>query len=222
MQALAIKIPSKYERSSDMICKGCGRNNPEGQVTCFSCGTPLNSDSPANTGMGMGMGSSMAPNAYNPSPVPTRGFSWPTATAERRNIIGIIGAVIALIGSFLPFWGYDVLGVTDSLSLFADGWRGYIALVAAAAGISAALKGIDVGVLGAGCVVGLMGLLEYNMLDSAIRTALKKVGGAEMATGEYVELMKSFFHTGAGCYIVFVGAAVMIGGGVYGMVSSKR
>ena len=187
-------------------------------MTCFSCGAPLTGDAANQNQMGAPAGQQFTPpSAY--SQTPSRGFSFSQPTAQSLNIIGIVGAVIALIGLFLPFWKYDILGATDSLSLFADGIRGYIALIAAVAGISAAAKSVNAGVIGAGAVVALMAVLEYNALDSAIETAIKESGASGILT---VDFMKQFFSTGVGFPVVLVGAGVMVIGGVVGLIRAKK
>ena len=207
-----------------MFCKACGRNNPEGQLTCFSCGAPLNADDGAQAQFQPGMnpqaggfGQPAAQNAYTPAP--TRGFSFAAPTANKTNYFAIIGAVILVIGVFLPFWIIELnsgfFKLSESYSMFTDNHvRGIISIVMGVTCITSALKNVNSGVIASGAVGLLMGILEYTALDKAL---------AQISDSpEAVKLMEESCHTGAGCAVVFIGAAVILISGIIGKLTENK
>ncbi|MBR3269398.1 MAG: zinc ribbon domain-containing protein [Oscillospiraceae bacterium] len=217
-----------------MFCKACGRNNPDGLTTCYSCGAPLGSEPAEQPAAAMNTGTPApppvsAPNAYNPAP--TRAPS-ATTTAERKNYIALIGALAALVGVFLPFWimNYSVslpnylstLADSKTYSMISDSVRnGIIVIVFAIGGICTALKITDVkfGSIGAGILTALFTVIELDARNDLISTASAKCP-------EYKDIIKEQITAGSkigiGCYVLFIGAGLMILGGIIEKATAKK
>ncbi|MBR6107593.1 MAG: zinc ribbon domain-containing protein [Oscillospiraceae bacterium] len=193
-----------------MFCKACGRNNPDGALSCIGCGAPLGQDTAGAPGMGMqGMGAPIqnpyptAPNAYVPA-----GFAAPTSS-KKLNIIGIIGAIIAFISVFLPYATVSFMGFSQSVSLHSAGGSDWLIVSGAALiGLVLSVIGNPVGPIVGGAVCIIVGFLENNSITEAMDAA-----GVDLS--EYIS-------KGAGCYMLFIGGAVMLVGGIYGIISKNK
>ncbi len=210
-----------------MFCKTCGRNNPDGSIMCIGCGAPLGQNmtqgGAPNMGMpGVGMSNMGTPNMGTPnmgapmrSPFPApnaytpASFARPTSS-RKLNLIGIVGGLIALISIFLPYAKVSFMGMSESISLFGAGGSDWIfVLLASLVGIAMSALGNPAGVVSGGVACVIIGFLENN----SITDALKESG---------LESLSSLIDKGVGCYMLFIGGALMIAGGVYGFIQKNR
>ncbi|MBR6107594.1 MAG: zinc ribbon domain-containing protein [Oscillospiraceae bacterium] len=191
-----------------MFCKNCGTNNPDGMSVCASCGAPLSQAQPAMQQPAQ----FQQPGYQQPAYPPPANFGAPTAFpaasgAKRRlNLIGMLGAILAIISVFLPFLKVEILGFSESVSLFgAEGGSDWIFVVGIAAlGLLLSLFGLNIGVI-------IMGLLEIGIGALEIHSLNDNLGS-------YASLVDK----GMGCYLLFIGGAVMVIGGIVGIASKKR
>lgn len=181
-----------------MFCKNCGAANQDGAPVCASCGAPLTAAQQPY----------MQQPAYPPPASYGAPAAFPAASSSKRrlNILGALGALLAIISVFLPFVKVEVFGYSDSVSLFnAEGGSDWIFVVAiGAVGLILALAGLNVGVM-------IMGLLEIGIGWLEIHDLDEKLG---MAAG--------FVSKGLGCWLLFAAGAVMILGGVVGIASKRK
>ncbi len=133
-----------------MVCKSCGKQNPDGHNSCSSCGAPLIAAS--------------SPGLTVPSHV-----TFHPAKKKLLNLPGVLGALAAAISVFLPF---ARLADPKTISMYGDGTNSYwiITLLAAAAGAVFACFGLKIGMLLSGIACIITGMLENSSLHD--QTAL--------------------------------------------------
>lgn len=129
-----------------MICKACGKKNPEGHNSCSSCGASLIA-------------------AASPGQTTASHVTFHAANKRRLNLLGLPGAVLAAVSVFLPF---ARIADEPAVRMFRDSTNSYwiFALLAAAAGAVFSCLGLDAGLLLSGAAVIVMGILEHNSFRS--------------------------------------------------------
>lgn len=122
---------------------------------------------------------------------------------KKLNIaIACAGAAQAL-GALLPFMSASILGMVTSVSL-TDGIDGWFFIGLAVAGIVFAV--LDV--LPSSCVTGAVCLAMTLYKDLSARSAM--------------DTASSIMQHAVGYYLLLIGAAVMIGCSLYGMLRSRK
>ncbi len=140
-------MPGKNEKGVlIMICKTCGKNNPDGRNSCSSCGAPLIA--------------AVAPGMMTASHV-----TFHAANRRKLNLLGLFTAVLTAVSIFLPF---ARIADDPAVRMSRDSTNSYwiFALLAAAAGAVFSCLGINAGLLLSGAAAVIMGILEYRSFRS--------------------------------------------------------
>ena len=166
-----------------MICKNCGKKNPDGHNSCSSCGAELIA--------------AAAPGIITPTHV-----TFHAANKRKLNLLGLLGAVLTAISIFLPFAG---IADDPAVRMFRDSTNSYwiFALLAAAAGAVFSCLGLNAALLLSGAAAIVMGILENKSF-------------CNLAEPLNVPVSRS-----AGCYLLFIGGAIMVIAAVSGFISAK-
>ena len=174
--------------------------------------------------------SAQAPNAYTP----TRSAA---PKGIKVNFIAIIGSLIALVSLFLPFWKYDYMlnksvarlvvdeaNASGVFRMFNDGTLGIFAIVGILACIISAATNTSGGIIGGGVLTGAIALKELGSVDDSIGEYVGKMSGA-LSTEEMAELRNNLaqcYSKQIGCYLVFIGVAIMLIGGIMAKIAEKK
>lgn len=166
-----------------MICKNCGKKNPDGHNSCSSCGAELIT--------------AVSPGMTTPTHV-----TFHAANKRKLNLLGLLGAVLSAISIFLPFAS---IADAPAVRMFRDSTNSYwiFALLAAAAGAVFSCLGLNAALLLSGAVTVFMGILENKSF-------------CNLAEPLSVPVSRS-----AGCFLLFIGGAIMLIGAVSGFFSGK-
>jgi len=213
-----------------MVCKACGRNNPEGQVTCIGCNAYLASDN-QNAGQSFG-GNVNSPNTFSSSSFPTQvsgsysgGFS--STSSGGANVLGLVASALFALSSVLPFAkitvAMNIFGISQDESKNFNVFElrggvifGLMILIVAAIGLMGSLNSRYSLMFGSG--IGAVATMIYGVatFDSNLDKALKMMN--VIGLDEY---LKFSFDRGFGFWL-FVGSAVlMIGVGAISFFKNR-
>jgi len=239
-----------------MFCKSCGKNNPDGQKFCGSCGTPLGTgagnaatpDFQVNFGEPQDPVTPQAPAAPQTPTAPQAPVSGqapnayiPTRSAAPKgikvNFVAIIGSLIALVSLFLPFWKYDYTlntavarlvreGAESSgvIRMITDGTLGIFAIIGILSCIGSALTNTSGGIFAGGVLTGAIALKELGSVDDSIGEYVGQLSDT-LSSEEMAELRNNLaqcYSKQIGCYLVFIGVAIMLIGGIMAKIAEKK
>ncbi|MBR3269400.1 MAG: zinc ribbon domain-containing protein [Oscillospiraceae bacterium] len=215
-----------------MICRNCGRNNPAGQVTCFSCGTLLGQDPTA------AMPSvPTAPNAYtSPYPPPymqqafpvsaTRSGSGLFASGGNRNIPGLIAAVIYALSVF-PVYIYvsasiPLLGITQrgDEARLVQSYGGWAILGIAVLAAIVAYIGNNKALTGAGGLAVAHMIYKVITVENAVNKLRDQTVEALSKT-EYASYLQISFGKGMGFWLLILSSIALLAVGIISWITEE-
>ena len=125
-------------------------------------------------------------------------------TKKRKpNFISVGGAAGLALGAFLPFVSISFFGMKNSVSLI-DGGDGIFFIILAVIAVALAMFGKNVGVTVTGVLSVALALFEANNIKNN--------------DSEYA----AFINREAGYYLLILGAIVILGAGIYGIISNRK
>lgn len=132
-----------------MFCTGCGNQLPEEANVCPNCGKPVEGAKKVDINGALNNVAGDFKKSVNSA---KGGMGLPL-------ILGLAGAVVALISLFLPFVTVSIFGYSQSVSLIQSGFWGILAIVCVvAAGVCAFLNGGKLALFG--LIASAVGLLD--------------------------------------------------------------
>ncbi len=195
-----------------MVCRNCGRNNPEGLASCFSCGTPLGRDLTAPQ-----------PTPYYSAPYPmpspaesgSKSAGFFSAGGE-RNQVGLIAAVIYALCAFpvylkVTFSYYGIPLVAREGRLIND-WSGYAVLAIAVFAAIMAYIGNNAGLTGAGGLAVAHMIYKAVTIENAVNSVRDEIY-KELSKEDYLSQVSVSFEKGIGFWLLMLtSVAVLITG----------
>ena len=131
-------------------------------------------------------------------------------SAKRKpNLPAALGAILAIVSVFLTFTSVDGYGLSQHTSLFAaeEGMDWVFIFGAGVFGLVFSMTGLDIG-------AAVMGLTEIIICFLETRSMNNKLG----ALAEMSDVVKK----GAGCYLLYAGGALLLIGGIIGIIIKRR
>ncbi|MBQ4514907.1 MAG: hypothetical protein II969_18080 [Anaerolineaceae bacterium] len=115
-----------------------------------------------------------------------------------KNLVAIIGAIVAAAGTFLPFVNASLLGMSQSVQLIGTGF-GWIVLIGA-------LLGFFAGMANWGWLMLLSGAVDF---------AVVLIGYSRVINSDYGDEFTNMFvnsvtQRGVGFYVILVGSLLLI------------
>lgn len=164
-----------------MFCTKCGKELPDGTGFCPSCGAQLN-------------------NAESSNEINKQAFN----VKETHNILAIIGAVLTVLGLFLPYRKVSVLGTIISMSQMQasqeDTIFGIIVIGMVLLAMWLMYKQKNIGYMTISVILALLGVFMLFGDDAYLKGEL----------GDY----RYFVSHGIGFYFMIMGPIVMVAAGI--------
>lgn len=164
-----------------MFCTKCGKELPDGTVFCPSCGVQLNNEV---------SGYEINKQAFN--------------VKEVHNIVAIIGAILTVLGLFLPYRKVSILGTTISVSQMnasqGDIILGIIMIGIVLLAMWMMFKQKNAGYMTISVILALLGVFMLFGDDAYLKGEL----------GDYRYLVSH----GIGFYFMIIGPIVMVVAGI--------
>ena len=178
-----------------MFCTGCGNQLPDGANVCPNCGKPVDGTKKVDINGALNNVAGDFKKSVNSA---KGGMGLPI-------ILGLAGAVVALISVFLPFVTVSIFGYSQSVSLIQSGFWGILALVCAvAAGAFAFLNGGKLSLFG--LIVSAVGVLVEIIEIISIKS----------------NQLGSMYSVGIGAWLGIIGFAVAAVGCFLLMKNNKK
>lgn len=203
-----------------MVCRNCGRNNPEGLASCFSCGMPLSRDLTAQQPV---------PYYGEAYPMPAPGGGPQSAGffsgGGERNIVGLIAAVIYAL-CVLPVYiniRYTVYGLPFKVQegRLINGWSGLAVIaIAVFAGIMAYI-GNNAALTAAGGLAVAHTIYKAITIESAVNELRDEMISMISEEG-YLEELHVSFGKGMGFWMLFLASFALLITGIVSLVMEKH
>ena len=126
-----------------------------------------------------------------------------TKKRKKPNYIAMGGAAALALGAFLPFVSISFFGMKNSVSLI-DGGDGILFIILAVIVAALSMFGKNIGVTVTGILSVALALFEANHIKNN--------------DSEYAALI----NREAGYYLLILGAIVILGAGIYGIISNRK
>ncbi|MBR6106517.1 MAG: hypothetical protein IKQ39_00760 [Oscillospiraceae bacterium] len=218
-----------------MVCKVCGRNNPEGQYTCIGCSAVLGS---SDSGMSNGMPGVSAPSTYSssafPTPMPSSapyssptGYtpgSFVTSAKKQLNVFGLVAALLYALSALLKFATVtvEVLGFpySESVRLIPHA-AGFVVIGLAAAAIVASINRNNLALIGTGALALVHMLYRVVTFDNYSRDVLNELN-SELSGYDYSEYLSIDITKDGGFWLLVFGAVMLLVAGVVSLILDKK
>ncbi len=169
-----------------MFCTNCGKEIPDGASFCTSCGSPVKITPKTETTPNQQFGGMTAT---------TLGSSAAGLEVTQIDIIlAIVGAILWILGSLLPYIAVNVLGFEEATSLIKTG-EGWLFIILSIAIIAVLYFRKDIVYY----ILVAVGFLFHIYVEVSISKAL---GGEELFAG--------FVHKKPGYYFLIIGTVLMV------------
>ncbi len=122
---------------------------------------------------------------------------------RKPNFIAVGGAAALALGAFLPFASISFFGMKNSISLI-DGGDGVFFIILAVIAAALSMFGKNIGVTVTGILSAALALFEADNIKNN--------------DSEYAALI----NKEVGYYLLILGAIVILGAGIYGIISKKK
>jgi len=204
-----------------MVCRNCGRNNPEGLASCFSCGMPLGRDLTAQQ-----------PTPYYSAPYPmpspssagTQSAGFFSAGGE-RNLPGLIIAIIYALCVFPVYINvkFSFLGmqIATREGRLINGWTGWAVIgIAAFAGVMAYIGNNKALICAGGLAVAHMIYMAVTVEQeiNALRDEIYK----ELSDTIDFSTLSISFGKGMGFWLLILSALALLFTGIISLVMERH
>lgn len=204
-----------------MVCRNCGRNNPEGLANCFSCGMPLGRDLTAQQPMPY-YGTPYPMPAPNSAGTQSAGFF---SAGSERNLPGLIAAVIYALCVFPVYinvkFSYLGIPIAHRDGRLISGWSGWAVIgIAAFAGIMAYIGNNKALTFAGGLAVAYM-IYKAVTVEQAVN-ALRDEIYDELSAQDYLSSLSVSFGKGMGFWLLILSAIALLFTGIISLVMERH